>query len=489
MNGTEGGVPPGGTPPTEPGGSRPGDYSAPGLGSQGPGAYDAEPVGPGQPPQQAPYQGAAEPPAQPPAQPPGQVPGETPPQHFTPTPGAGMIPESTLPPLPKRADMKNHRSRGGAWMMVLLALVAGIIGALIAMLVVPYAVGVNPVDLLRGKLRKAEEKSSKTSTSVLSPTEGATGVAGIARKAIPSVVNVDIRTAPQANPFFPTQAQEGTGSGVIYSADGYIITNNHVVADAQEISVTLASGKELKGQKVGADPENDIAVVKIEESGLPVMTLGDSDNLVVGQLCVAVGSPLGFEKTVTSGIVSALHRSVPVTSSTGQTTVLTDLIQTDAAINPGNSGGGLCDSQARLIGINAVIATQSGGSEGIGFAIPINTAKQVADDLIAGRPVSHPYLGILGQTVSANVAQQYNLPVDEGAYVTNIVQGGPADKAGIKTGDIVVAIDGKPVKSMDDVIAEVRTNQVGDKVVLTYYSVNEKKTAEVTLEEKPQTTP
>ncbi len=484
MNGTQGGMPPEGTPQTGPGAPRPGDYSAPGLGQGGPAAADQQAPAPGQTPPPMPPPAAATPPV-PPA---GQVPGAPAPEHFAPTPGAGMIPESALPPLPKRADVKNHRSRGGAGTMVLLALVAGLIGALIAMLVVPYAVGVNPIDLLRGKLRKAE-KTTKSTTSVLSPTEGATSVTGIARKAIPSVVNVDIRTAPQSNPFFPTQAQEGTGSGVIYSADGYIITNNHVVSDAQEISVTLASGKELKGRKVGADPENDIAVVKIEETGLPVLTLGDSDNLVVGQLCVAVGSPLGFEKTVTSGIVSALHRSVPVTPSSGQTTVLTDLIQTDAAINPGNSGGALCDSQARLIGINAVIATQSGGSEGIGFAIPINTAKQVADDLIAGRPISHPYLGVLGQTVSANVAQQYNLPVDEGAYVTNVVQAGPADKAGIKTGDIIVAIDGKPVKSMDDVIAEVRTNQVGDKVTLTYYSGSDKKTAQVTLEEKPQTSP
>jgi len=211
---------------------------------------------------------------------------------------------------------------------------------------------------------------------------------------------------------------------------------------------------------------------------------------VVGQLVVAVGSPLGFEQTVTAGIISALHRALGATSSNGQTTnILTDLIQTDAPINPGNSGGALCDGNARLIGINTLIASQSGGSVGIGFAIPINTAKQVADDLIAGRPVSHPYIGVLGQTVSQSIAQRYNLPVSQGAYVTRVVPGSPADKAGIKAGDIIVGIDGKPVKSMDDVIARVRTHGVGDKVSVTYYSGGSKKTTQLTLAEKPTTLP
>jgi putative serine protease PepD len=169
--------------------------------------------------------------------------------------------------------------------------------------------------------------------------------------------------------------------------------------------------------------------------------------------------------------------------------VLTDLIQTDAPINPGNSGGALCDNGSKLIGINAVIASQSGGSEGIGFAIPINTAKQVADDLIAGRPVSHPYLGVLGQTISPSIATQYNLPASNGAYVTRVVPSSPAAKVGIKTGDIIVGIGGKPVKSMDDVVAAIRSHAIGDKVSVTYYSGTSKKTVDVTLQEKPATVP
>jgi putative serine protease PepD len=171
----------------------------------------------------------------------------------------------------------------------------------------------------------------------------------------------------------------------------------------------------------------------------------------------------------------------------GQTTTLTDLIQTDAPINPGNSGGALCDSSARLIGINAIIASQSGGSEGIGFAIPIDTAKKVAYDLIAGRPVSHPYIGVEGRTISADIASRYNLPVTEGAYVARVVPGGPTEKAGIKAGDIAVAADGQAVKSIDDLIASVRKKNVGDRISITFYEGNSKKTVGVTVEEEPKT--
>ena len=397
--------------------------------------------------------------------------------------GAGIPPSGTLPPIPRRTETgKKKRGGGGTF---LIALVASIIGALLVLTAMPWAFGVNPWDLVRGELRNAgTEEDVEGIVKLVSPTEGATHVADIAVKVTPSIVNIDIRTAPQRGLFFDVGPQEGTGSGVIYKEDGYIITNNHVIQDAQEITVRLASGQELTGTKVGADPETDIAVVKIEKAGLPALKLGDSDKLVVGELCVAVGSPFGFEQSVTAGIISALNRNISADSQQG-VTVLTDLIQTDAAINPGNSGGALCDSSARLIGINAVIASAAGGSEGVGFAIPINTAQKVADDIIAGRPVSHPYIGILGQTVTDTIAEQYELPVSDGAYITRVVPDGPADKAGIKTGDIIVEIDGKPVKGMDEIISEVRGRNVGDTVSLTYYDGNEKKTVDVTLEKKP----
>jgi S1-C subfamily serine protease len=404
--------------------------------------------------------------------------------------GAGIPDGGPLPPLPRRSEKKVQKGGGGG-RLVVTALIAGLVAALLVLLLMPWAFGVNPYDLVRGKLKKAvvlEEKAEPgRNVTVVSPTEGSMSVTSISKAVIPSIVNIDIRTAPQQTPLFTTQAQEGTGSGVIYTQDGYIITNNHVVEGAQQITVTLASGESVPGKVVGADAENDIAVVKIEKTGLPAISFGNSDNLVVGQLAVAVGSPFGFEQTVTSGIISALHRSISTGSqTTGQASTLTDLIQTDASINPGNSGGALCDGNAKLVGINAVIASQSGGSEGIGFAIPANTAKLVADNIIGGKPISHPYIGILGQTVSQDIATQYNLPVNTGAYVTNVVPDGPAAKAGIKAGDIIVAIDGTPVKSMDDLVAQVRKSQVGSTVTVTYYAGNDKKTTQVTLEEKPK---
>lgn len=408
-------------------------------------------------------------------------------------PGADMEEAGVIPPPPPPPLEPFKPERSGGRGRVFLALVAGaIIGALAALLVIPAVFGVNPYDLVRGKVKTSTSTqvgNKGTTASGTSPTQGVTDVTRVARAVTPSVVNIDVRTAPQATPFSTGQSQQGIGSGVIYKASGYIITNNHVVADAQDITVTLASGEELKGKKVGADPENDIAVVKVDKSGLPPIVAGDSDNLVVGQLVIAVGSPLGFEQTVTAGIISALHRATGATSQSGQTSMLTDLIQTDASINPGNSGGALCDSSARLVGINAMIASQSGGSQGIGFAIPVNTATSVADALIAGRPVSHPYLGVQGQTISDSTASKYSLPVSEGAYVTRVVPGSPAEKAGIAAGDIIVGVDGKPVKTMDDVIAGVRSHAVNDKVTITYYSGTSKKKTTVTLQEKPTTIP
>ena len=464
MNGSGGHLPPGDDPP-QGNTPMPGDYSAPGRAEQAPSPADVPPA---------------------PAAP--LVPAMPPVPQMPPAPAAPPAP--AMPSVPPHKQKKERG--GGGWRLWLVAIISGVVAALLILLLMPAIFGVNPYDLVRGKVSSQVTtggKTSKGSSTVISPTGGASDVSGVARKVTPSVVNINVKSTTSTNPFMLETPQQGTGSGVIYTSGGYIITNNHVIEGAQDITVTLASGEELKGKKVGADPENDIAVVKIDKTGLPAITVGNSDNLIVGQLVVAVGSPLGFEQTVTAGIISALHRVVGATSSGTSTTVLTDLIQTDAPINPGNSGGALCDGSARLIGINALIASESGGSEGIGFAIPINTAAQVADDIIAGRPVSHPYIGVMGQTVTQSVASQYNLPVYQGAYVTQVVPGSPAAKAGIKTGDIIVAIDGKPVKSMDDVVAGVRSHQVGDKLTITYYQGSSKKTVELTLAEKPTTVP
>ena len=384
---------------------------------------------------------------------------------------------------------KKARNGVGAGKIVLVSVISAVIAALLVLLVMPAIFGVNPYDLVTGKVKKnqtaAPISSAAKVTNVVSTSQGAADVSTIAKKVTPSIVNVNVSSTTQGNSFFQSSVQEGTGSGVIYTADGYIITNNHVVEGAQTITVTLASGTELKAKVVGTDPENDIAVIKIDKTGLPPISIGNSDNLVVGQLVVAVGSPLGFEQTVTAGIISALHRNLAADSATGQSNVLTDLIQTDAPINPGNSGGGLCDGGAQLIGINAMIASQSGGSVGIGFAIPVNTAKRVADAIIAGKAVSHPNIGVQGQSVTTDVATQYNLPVTEGAMVTGVMPGSSAEKAGIKSGDIIVSADGQPVKTIDDLIAAIRKKNVGDKISVTYYENGSKKTADMTIQEEP----
>jgi len=317
-------------------------------------------------------------------------------------------------------------------------------------------------------------------------TPAATADPGTAIDPFAPVVNI----VKQVQPSVVTVITEnGLGSGIVYSADGMIVTNNHVVAGATSYTVAFASGEQVPATLVGTDPIGDVAVLKVDKTGLPAAQLGDSDRLVVGELAVAVGSPLGFQQTVTSGVVSALHRVVGATDSGGTTTVLTDLIQTDASINEGNSGGALCDGAARLVGINTLIASQSGGSVGLGFAIPANTAVQVADDIIAHRPISHPYIGVLGQTVTAGVSAHYKLAVVEGAYVTQVIPGSPAAKAGIKPGDIIVAIDGKPVKSMDDMVAAVRSHGIGDEITVTYFQGTTKKTVSLTVGEKPSSVP
>ena len=292
------------------------------------------------------------------------------------------------PPRPARGG-RARRNRPGQ--QILVTLIAGMVGAVIVLLALPAAFGVNPYDLIRGKVREVETSRKAGPAEDVVETVSLPGngldVATIAKKVIPSIVNIDVQSRVQSFRGFSSGVQEGTGSGIIYSADGYIITNDHVVGDAQTITVTLASGEQLNAVRVGTDPESDVAVVKIEKTGLPAISLGDSDDLKVGQIAVAVGSPYGFEQSVTSGIISALHRSITVQDDIGGTVELTDLMQTDAAINPGNSGGALCDSKARLVGVATLIASSSGGSEGIGFAIPVNKAKTIADAMISGRPI------------------------------------------------------------------------------------------------------
>ncbi|MFM9969822.1 MAG: Do family serine endopeptidase [Burkholderiales bacterium] len=251
---------------------------------------------------------------------------------------------------------------------------------------------------------------------------------------------------PMFRHFFGDQSRENSqrssslGSGVIVSSSGYILTNHHVVEAADEIEVALADGKKMRARTVGSDPETDLAVLQVQGNALPAITLGNDSGLRVGDVVLAIGNPFGVGQTVTMGIVSALGRS-----HLGINT-FENFIQTDAAINPGNSGGALIDSNGDLVGINTAIYSRSGGSLGIGFAIPISGAKQVMEQIISAGSVTRGWIGVEAQEINVELAESFKLRAPEGALIAGVIRGGPADAAGIKPGDILLGVEGKPVR-------------------------------------------
>ncbi len=388
-------------------------------------------------------------------------------------------PPPTPPPYPPTAGTQlrpapRRRRSGGGARTVLLSAAVSLAVALAVIFLLPFAFGGNPVDMLRGKggstqvqeVRTVEERVVKA---------GQEAVVEVAKRILPSVVHIEVQYGA---------TQGGVGSGFIYRSDGYIVTNNHVVEDASRLKVSLSDGSTHEARIVGTDPDTDLAVIKIDASDLPAAPIGTSSDLVVGELAVAVGSPEGFEGSVTSGIISALNRNINIGN-----TALLDVIQTDAAINPGNSGGPLCNSVGQVIGINTAIYSQtaSGGYDGIGFAIAIDNARPIIDQLIEKGFVVHPWLGFMGSTLYPDTARIYKLPVDKGAIVRRVMAGTPAEKAGLQPGDIIVAIDGTTVDSMDQVMLEIRRRKVGDRVTITYYRGDEKRETTAVLEEKPPT--
>jgi serine protease Do len=283
-------------------------------------------------------------------------------------------------------------------------------------------------------------------------------VIGAAEKAGESVVNISIVRMAQDS-FFNTVPLQGMGSGIIIDeGSGTILTNNHIVAGAQRVAVTLNSGKRFAGTIVGADRVTDIAVVRVEAEGLKSAELGDSDKLKVGQLVIAIGNPFGFllgGPTVTTGVISALNRHIRA-----EDRVFENLIQTDAPINPGNSGGALLDEDAKVIGINTAMIPFA---QGIGFAIPINVAKQAAEDLVTYGKIARPWMGIVGVSITEEIARYYNLP-PKGILVMRIASYGPADQAGIIVGDVIVDIDDVAINDMEDLQKDLRQKRVGDTI-------------------------
>jgi serine protease DegQ len=278
-----------------------------------------------------------------------------------------------------------------------------------------------------------------------------------ARRATPAVVSITASKAPprSANPsdpwfqfFFgdrlrqmPNESQFGLGSGVIVAANGYLLTNNHVVEGADDIEVQLSDGRQAKARLIGTDPDSDLAVLKIELERLPVISIGQIEQVQVGDVVLAIGNPFGVGQTVTSGIVSALGRN-----QLGINT-FENFIQTDAAINPGNSGGALVDSGGSLVGINTAIYSRSGGNMGIGFAIPVSVAMQVMQGLIKDGQVVRGWIGVEPRDLTPEIAQTLNLPIKQGVLITGVLYSGPASAAGMRPGDVVVKIAGTPVSN------------------------------------------
>ena len=327
-------------------------------------------------------------------------------------------------------------------------------------------------------------------------------VAQVAARVAPSVVQVNveaIQTDPFANqgreqrPFAPqsqdglggTQGQQGVGSGVIYREDGYVITNNHVVDGVAEVNVAFADGSTERGEIVGTDTFTDIAVVGVSKGGLPAASFGESAELAVGQLAIAIGSPSGFQSTVTSGVISGLGREVSAEYTGGrQDDALVDLIQTDAAISPGSSGGALANRAGEVVGISVAYLPAETGAESIGFAIPSDTASAVAGQLIANGRAVHPYLGVSLIDLTSETAKRFGGKPESGAVVVNVDPDGPAARAGIQSRDVITAVSSAEVEDSGDLLGELRRYQPGDTIELRVDRNGQERRILVTLGER-----
>lgn len=337
--------------------------------------------------------------------------------------------------------------------------------------------------------------SVDTSQVVINPTDEDTELAeAVASKVTTSVVNIDVYATPSNSlleDFFGGEndarkgdstditEQTGLGSGVILSTDGYILTNYHVVEGGERFMVSLGD-TQLEAILVGYDATSDLAVIKVETDGLTPIEIGDSDAVDVGEWVMAVGSPYGLEKSVSTGIVSALYRSTAMQSQSG-VTIYANLIQTDAAINPGNSGGALVNSKGELIGINTLISSSSGASSGVGFAVPSNYAFEIAEAIINGEDVSHPFLGVTLNSVDASNAAQLGVSVQSGAYVESVQAGSPAEQAGILAGDVITTVEEKNISTSAELIIEVRRLDIGQTVSVVVNRGGSSQTFEVVL--------
>ncbi len=384
---------------------------------------------------------------------------EAPASSQLPPPTAGTAVAPAAPP----------RRRG----IVVAALLAALLGA-----VVGTAGTLSVVD------RSVPSQPTGNGGAVQAPTIDVEGlgeevVPAVARAVLPSVVRIDILASGSGG----QEREVGLGSGVIYRSDGYIITNNHVVEQADGLVVKLSDGAEFRAEVVGTDPLNDLAVLRIDADGLPAVNLRTDEQPVVGETAIAIGSPFGLDASVTAGVVSATGRDITVPEQDGTPTVISAVIQTDAAINPGNSGGALVDREGRLLGINTAILSSTGASQGVGFAISSAQAVTSADQLIETGEVRYPLLGVVGQDVTREMADRFGLEDRTGALINEVAPGSGADEAGLQADDIIVAVDGEPIESMTDLVVAVRSHMPGDTIEVTFLRDGEERTVEVELGE------
>jgi serine protease DegQ len=320
-------------------------------------------------------------------------------------------------------------------------------------------------------------------------------LAAAAKRAMPSVVNVytskEVRQRrpltddPVFRRFFPGLGEQETrranslGSGVIVSRDGYVLTNNHMIEGADDIQIVLSDGRRLRARVRGSDPDSDLAVLKADVSDLPAITFGTLDSVQVGDTVLAIGSPFGFGNTVTHGIISALGRNLEMNR-------FEDFIQTDAAVNPGNSGGALVDSGGNLIGINSAIFSQSGGSQGIGFAIPVSLAKNVLEQIIRDGEVTRGWLGIEPQELTPELASALTLANSDGVLIRGVMKSGPADRAGVLARDVVQEIDGKPTHDVTALLSQIAALAPGSHAKLRVLREKKPVDLEVTVGKRPK---
>ena len=387
--------------------------------------------------------------------------------------------------------MKNQKGKSFG-KTVLVPFISGVTGAILIIGVsfgVPsiknYLLNLNSSTIYNPTITQSNDSTS-SAINLANLSETAESVSA---RVLPSVVGVTVKY--DVNSIFGKTTAEASGSGIIISSDGYIVTNNHVISNdtnsnsyyqltqATGITITLYDDKtEYPATVVGSDAETDLAVLKIDTTGLTPIQVGNSDNLKVGQYVLAIGNPLGMKSSVTGGIVSALNREV--TTDDGTTYIA---IQTDAAINSGNSGGALVNSKGELVGINTL---KLGGEsiEGMGFAIPVNSAINIINQLIEFKTVKRPQIGIEGSTVTTQISKRYNIP--EGVYVETILKGTGAEKAELKVGDIITKFEGTEVKTMQELNKEKNKKNIGDTVTLTIWTDNQEKEIKLTLGEETE---